>query len=89
MLRALKIIFSFCLLVSSLWAVADITPTTAIRQAELQSLTGVHPVQLPHALTAEEFVPTGSLVRFRLDWPLAVVPDRPQAAYVSKLSLSG
>lgn len=89
MLQALNRIFTFCLLMSSVWAAVDISPITAIRQAELHTLTGVHSVQLPHALTAEEFAPTGSLVRFRLDWPLAVVPDRPQAAYVSKLSLSG
>jgi signal transduction histidine kinase len=60
-----------------------------LQTASLHSLSGERQVQLPHLLLASDFAPQGSLVRYRIEWPLQEVPTEPQAVYVPKMSLSG
>ncbi len=60
-----------------------------LRQATLFTASGERVVGLPYALGPEDFPPDGGTVRFRLDWNLPSTPLEPQAAYVSRLSLSG
>jgi signal transduction histidine kinase len=60
-----------------------------IEHATLQSLTGTREVSLPHILSGDDFSTAGSFVRYRLTWQVDEPSQAPQAAFVSKLSLSG
>ena len=60
-----------------------------IDKAELIGLAGRRAVDLPHVLETRDFLPQGSLVRYRLSVNLPEVPVTPLGIYVSKMSLSG
>lgn len=68
---------------------ADPSAIQRFDKAVLQSKAGTREVDLPHVLEPGDFVPEGSLVRYRLTWDLPEAPTSPQAVFISKLSLSG
>lgn len=86
-LFALMTIVAYCGL--SLPVLASPKQTALLERAVLESATGTREVSLPHVLSPTDFSSNGGLVRYRLGWELAETPQSPQAAYVSKLSLSG
>ncbi|PUE47140.1 hypothetical protein B9Z47_12660 [Limnohabitans sp. 2KL-1] len=60
-----------------------------INQAELNGLAGRRAVQLPDVLEAQDFLPQGSRVRYRMIVQLPQAPQTPLGIFVSKMSLSG
>ncbi len=64
------------------------TKRVVLSDAELISLQGSRPVELPHILSADDFAAGGSLVRYRAELDLAVKPEMPLAILVGKVSLS-
>jgi HD-GYP domain-containing protein (c-di-GMP phosphodiesterase class II) len=68
-----------------------VTPaaTQTLIAAELTSLAGKQPVELPHILQSGEFDPKGSIVHYRLVVELPRQPDAALGVFVSKMSLSG
>lgn len=84
-----------CWVVLCLWVLSPVGATASeadiqiLRQARLDTLTGYQEVALPHRLLPSDFPPEGGTVRYRLDWLLPAVPNRPLGVYVSKMALSG
>ena len=64
-------------------------PTITVRQATLFSAAGQKTVALPNILADNDFLPNGSLVRYRLNVDLPQVGQAPIGVYVPKVSLSG
>jgi signal transduction histidine kinase len=85
MVLALQLLLQ-CQLAAALATPAEVQ---LLGQARLTSLSGERQVSLPHRLDPQDFPDSGGSVRYRLDWHLQGVPQAPQAAYISKLSLSG
>jgi len=94
-LTALRQLSSFTVLAMSMLcsipfqAQANSSNTEVLQSAVLMSQGGEREVSLPHVLLPTDFSAQGSLVRYRLNWPVTGQPSAPQAAFVSKLSLSG
>lgn len=60
-----------------------------IDKAELNGLAGRRAVALPDVLEAQDFLPQGSRVRYRMVVQLPEAPVTPLGVFVSKMSLSG
>lgn len=75
---------AFCTLVQ-----ASTTTDLFIDRAELVSLTGRRMVELPHVLESQDFLPSGSRVRYQMTVRLAQVPEASLGIFVSKISIAG
>jgi PAS domain S-box-containing protein len=88
-LRRLTVAFLWLSLALGIQVHAAKSTDSVIDQAELVSLAGKRKVELPNVLESQDFLPSGSRVRYQITVPLEQLPEKSLGIFVSKISLSG